>query len=154
MIRTKSPSPRCCSILSRQFDAAGPILANLLRPDRTERSGAADSSYNLVKPLQTSTTSSRPRSVSNLSTPDHNRPSIFIFKTEYRYIYIYIYSGLESGTRMARWKKSECLISKVNLPRGLIKTLGSWANQPSARHPTPANVATLRYFFTCARNIG
>lgn len=101
MIRTKSPSPRCCSILSRQFDAAGPILANLLRPDRTERSGAADSPYNLVKPLQTSTTSSRPRSVSNLSTSDHNRPSIFIFKTEYRYIYIYIFwSGIgnENGS--------------------------------------------------------
>lgn len=83
-----------------------------------------------------------------------SQSSVHIYFQNGIQIYIYIYSGLESGTRMARWKKSECLISKVNLPRGLIKTLGSWANQPSARHPTPANVATLRYFFTCARNIG
>lgn len=151
MIRTKSPSPRCCSILSRQFDAAGPILANL----RTERSGAADSPYNLVKPLQKRL---RRRRLVLVPFPISPHPITivrpYLFSKRNTDIYIYIYSGLESGTRMVRWKKSECLISKVNLPRGLIKTLGSWANQPSARHPTPANVATLRYFFTCARNIG
>lgn len=39
---------------------------------------------------------------------------------------------------MPRSKKSECLISKVNLPRGLIKTLGSWANHLPVSQRRPA----------------
>lgn len=129
MIRTKSPSPRCCSILSRQFDAAGPILANLLlpRPDRTESQWRRRFSV----PRKTS------RNFDFVPFPFPTiHPRHFYFQNG---IYIYIYtSGLESGTRTPRWKKSECLISKVNLPRGLIKTRGSWANHlpVSQRRPT------------------
>lgn len=143
MIRTKSPSPRCCSILSRQFDAAGPILANLLlpRPDRTESQWRRRFSV----PRKTS------RNFDFVPFPFPTiHPRHFYFQNG---IYIYIHFWFGIGNENASLEK----IRMPNLegkssprPNQNPRIVG----QPSARQPTPANVATLRYFFTCARNIG